>query len=312
MSSSNKILLSKMLELLIYGQYLIRFFYLVLKGVLRKQKIRIPNDDLVIKRRVLLTEDLKAKWDNFYGISNQAKINFTYFSQNLQIIMFHFLERLGVNYCNLLHLEHEALFADGNTNIAVNEIYFLETTLKDIYIFMQDKAIIELESTIKDRNGNRVVAYNDRLYVKKLAKEDIDLIINRKDYKDTKKLHLTKVSKRKTLFINDFDQSVIDAFHFSSGLGLRYGLLSGDMNPIHTIKMISRIFGYKKPFVQGLYVVNLINKTLSERKSKKITHLKVTFSRPIILDEAYILKADNSVFELLDSKSNVIVFGEYY
>ncbi|MBN1410245.1 MAG: hypothetical protein JW969_05320 [Spirochaetales bacterium] len=47
--------------------------------------------------------------------------------------------------------------------------------------------------------------------------------------------------------------------------GLQYGRLTGDGNMVHINDLTAKLFGFRKPFIQGYCTANLVMKHLSQK-----------------------------------------------
>ena len=91
-------------------------------------------------------------------------------------------------------------------------------------------------------------------------------------------------------------------------MGLDYGRISGDMNPVHTCRLGAWLFGLKRPFLQGLALRNLVVRHLAEL-GVSVEHLKLTFASPAYLGQTLLLVVDSGALEVHDAQGRLVAFG---
>ncbi len=65
--------------------------------------------------------------------------------------------------------------------------------------------------------------------------------------------------------------------------GRRYAKVSGDYNPIHLYGWTARLFGFRRPIVQGIYLLSLALSRLEETGSHSCRELSVEYKLPVYL-----------------------------
>ena len=60
-------------------------------------------------------------------------------------------------------------------------------------------------------------------------------------------------------------------------MGMEYGLISGDMNVVHTSWLACKLFGIKKPFIQGLCIANYAIYKLGKREKGDLKNFKIQY-----------------------------------
>lgn len=73
------------------------------------------------------------------------------------------------------------------------------------------------------------------------------------------------------------------AWSLPSDLGRSYAKLSGDYNPIHLHRWLSRWFGFSRPIIHGMYSVARAQASLEVTLNQEIQLLDVGFRRPVVL-----------------------------
>jgi len=97
---------------------------------------------------------------------------------------------------------------------------------------------------------------------------------------------------RETEIVNIPDRVV--KWDLSGNLGKKYGRVSGDKNPIHTSKFLAKIFGFKRPIIQGWYTVSrVLRESLVEYAD--INRIDATFVKPIFLPSKVQMELSNQI-----------------
>lgn len=55
---------------------------------------------------------------------------------------------------------------------------------------------------------------------------------------------------------------VIDTWRLGGDVGRRYGMINGDLNPIHLHPLTSRLFGFKRPIAHALFLMSRVEAAL--------------------------------------------------
>ncbi|KAL6752969.1 hypothetical protein V8C86DRAFT_2737697 [Haematococcus lacustris] len=81
-------------------------------------------------------------------------------------------------------------------------------------------------------------------------------------------------------------QVVVATWQLSSSTGRSYGLLNGDLNPIHLYPATSRLFGFKRPIAHALFLVARAEASLRQQGVQPLSYpvsLTADFKRPTLL-----------------------------
>lgn len=78
----------------------------------------------------------------------------------------------------------------------------------------------------------------------------------------------------------------LDIWQLNESLGRRYAKLSGDYNPIHIHRWLSRWFGFSHPIIHGMYSVARIQADIEKNFQQPVSSMDVLFKRPLDLPNA--------------------------
>jgi acyl dehydratase len=102
--------------------------------------------------------------------------------------------------------------------------------------------------------------------------------------------------------------SVVGAIRVPANMGKRFGQVSGDFNPVHTTQWAARMFGVKRPFLQGLGLRNAMIRQLALH-SRPLVRFSMSFATPAFLDQTLRVVMQGDAFELVDEGGQVVAFG---
>jgi len=108
----------------------------------------------------------------------------------------------------------------------------------------------------------------------------------------------------------------VRTLRFGEDLGRRYGLVSGDVNPIHLHWLTSRTFGFKRPIAHGFclkaMVAHGLVRSLGGGDIARLRRLNIRFKSAIWLPGRASLQADSGGFRVMDPDGNrLYAEGEY-
>ncbi len=112
------------------------------------------------------------------------------------------------------------------------------------------------------------------------------------------------------------DWQTLRTLRFPEDLGRRYGLLSGDVNPIHLHWLTSRTFGFKRPIAHGFchkaMVAHGLVRSLGGGDIARLRRLNIRFKDAVLLPGQASLQADDTGFRVIDPHSGRLHSeGEY-
>lgn len=108
----------------------------------------------------------------------------------------------------------------------------------------------------------------------------------------------------------------VRTLRFGEDLGRRYGLVSGDVNPIHLHWLTSRAFGFKRPIAHGFclkaMVAHGLVRSLGGGDIARLRRLNIRFKSAIWLPGRASLQADSDGFRVMDPDGErLYAEGEY-
>ena len=82
---------------------------------------------------------------------------------------------------------------------------------------------------------------------------------------------------------NDHPLSLQSSFVADSGIGRRYGRVSGDLNPIHLSALSARIFGFRRAIAHGMWTQARALSAMLPRHTIAQAQVQVEFKTPLFL-----------------------------
>ncbi len=91
-------------------------------------------------------------------------------------------------------------------------------------------------------------------------------------------------------------------FDAPTAIGRRYGVVSGDLNPIHLTALSAKLFGFKRAIAHGMWTKARALALLLPQQPVDVATASVEFKRPLLLPgRATLWSSDSGDFELRDS-----------
>ncbi len=94
-------------------------------------------------------------------------------------------------------------------------------------------------------------------------------------------------------------------------MGIQYGKVSGDLNMVHTTAFAAKLFGYRKPFIQGLCTANYVLKHLTGSTNDALGSFDITFARSVFVGEIIHLYYVEDSFEVCRADGKLAAYGRW-
>ncbi len=288
-------------------RHVVLFYFYTLRGLFCRQRLSVPNKQLTYTRKYCFSTTRKLKWFKLYGVSSeQANLRFSYRSPIVVRSFLYLTNKLHINYKNLLHLQYDETCFDP-MGIRPNQTYVIESALTDIIKLRSTMLALRINTTISDKQGKLYLSASNVVFVKGITDEDL-LELNRSAfYGNVEDRSLLKLALKKPKLLANKPET---EFVVPKKMGVRYGLVSGDMNFIHTSKLFAKLLGFKNIFIQGMCTVNYLTCYLLTDPGASLKCLKITFTNPIYEGQTIQLWRDGNQFEITSSEHKLLAYGE--
>ena len=272
------------------------FYYMsALRGVLRPHRLDFREPRYGRDSNFLYRESTRERWYRLYNVPRDVEVPFTVYGYSGSVGMMMILKELGVNFRHLLHLKSEIRV---NSLMKAGESYIIDYALEDAMRIKEDKAAI-INSTRVMRGSELCMEARDHFVVRDVPRKYLGRL--RADesgqFRGITRIPASALADSKSMELLIMENYARD-----------YGNASGDKNIVHTTKFSSKLFGYGRPFIQGLCTANLI---MSRLCAEGFTpgYFSIVFCRPVYLESRVILSYTETGYRLQDEKGRVLCFG---
>jgi CRP-like cAMP-binding protein/acyl dehydratase len=301
-----------------WAAYLRRYYAEALRGVLRPHRLVVADPPPHFEDLFSFSAAERDRWYALFGVDERVPaMPFTYFTTSGTLALMQIVRALGVNFRHLLHLRSEIQLEPGGLVLRPEETYRCSYRLRDIVRLRADRVALVVKTDVHDRGGRLMLSEQDYFIIRNLPQRSVDVLEGPTPFaRRSAAAELPSTTKRVPRLAprhhaegNGAVRSTVLAF--PSDMGVAYGRVSGDMNLVHTTALAARLFGYRRPFVQGLCTANYVMKTLTEAAGSPPARLAIDFCRPVPVGSEMTLYHTDGAFELLDEQSNVAACGSW-
>ncbi len=280
------------------GTFKYNWFYYrsAIKAVLRPHRLNFKRPRYGRDDNFYYRESTWKRWHRLYNVPLKIDVPFTVYSYSAAVGMMAILKELGVNFRHLLHLKSEIKI---HQIMKPNLKYSIHYSFEEAMRIKKDKAAI-IGTTKVSHGGIIYMEVKDHFVIKNVPEK----------YLATLKNDQTNQFKGITRFVQkDMENPIVHELFIKENYARDYGRASGDKNIVHTTKFTSTIFGFGRPFIQGLCTANLIMARLC-MDGFVPEYFSIVFCRPVYLESKVILKYTDKEYYLTDKRGNVLAFGE--
>ncbi|HYX38012.1 MAG TPA: MaoC/PaaZ C-terminal domain-containing protein [Oligoflexus sp.] len=215
------------------------------------------------------------------------------------------VSRLGIDFKTIMHLASEVHFRDICFQFEAERTYHYQARIVDVKPFPgHGRGILEIEVQILDGDEVKLV-HVDRLFFRGVPSAVYEKMVAQK----APEAKYNGMSRRASALASNYESRTL--FHVGRKLGVQYGMLSGDLNPIHTVELVSRLFRHPGSFIQGLCATNLVLSLLKDSCGLDVGRMEAIFASPLFCGQNYYLLVEGSRFEVVDDHNHVKVFGDF-
>lgn len=280
------------------GTFRYNWFYYrsAVKGVLRPHRLEFSQPRYGRDSNFLYRESTRRRWHELYSVPDNIDVPFTVYGYSGAVGMMAVLRELGVNFRHLLHLKSEIAVS---SMMKAGETYVIDYAFEEAVRIKADKAAI-IGKTRVMRNGEIYMEIKDHFVIKEVPEKYLDrLRVN-----DTGEFRgITRIPA------DTLDGALTSELYIMENYARDYGRASGDKNIVHTTKFTSALFGFGKPFIQGLCTANLIMSRLC-MEGYTPGYFSIVFCRPVYLESRVLLSYTENEYRLQDDRGRILCFGK--
>jgi MaoC like domain len=258
--------------------------------------------------RVHITPALRAQWQQLYGtVGAEVPVPYLYNQSVGTLLYTRIFSDLGMNFRHLLHVQHQTTHYLSVPDWVAAADQELHASLRGAWRLGDGKALIATRIAIhrpRDEGGALLGTVNDRFMIRNVPADDLaNLSSGRPMMRSISALRRKDPELDRTV-----EGTRLAAIPLPLDLGIRFGRVSGDRNPVHTTALAARVFGMPRPFLQGLGLRNALVRQLV-LAGYPLTRFQMSFTRPAYLGQTLTLVMQGSEFEVVDEGMRVVTFG---
>jgi hypothetical protein len=290
--------------------YMSKYYATVFRNILGSHRLLTDGRFPTYQSQLRFSREEQKRWFELLGSTEAEKrAPLPYYTQNGTFVLMKAINDIGINFRHLLHLKAEiAIGADGPP-LQPEIDYTMMSRVVDIIHLSKDRVALVWQSRC-EREGQVMMTMKDYFAILNIAPEYIETLKHNERYGMHDATQFVGMRKREAK-LRSAPLSARVTFPLEPDTGRRFGRVSGDMNPVHTTQLAARLFGYDRPFVQGLYVASVVQKVLTGRTTKPLSWFSITFCNPAFLEQTMTLAWLDGEFEVVDERDIVVVYGDY-
>jgi hypothetical protein len=261
----------------------------------RGRALRLPAEPPVYESWFRVGPGQERHWATLFGAQPGACPPFSYHTTCGSILLLHLLADLGLTIGQILHVQSSATYEASVVGAGPRR---LRVRLDQAVPLGPDRAALVLELEVARPDGTPLQIGREVFAVVDLPEEwrpaaersplfrpaSPGLLLRRP-------VHRTGTVRRTAIVV-------------PPDLGVRYGLLSGDLNTHDHDATGGR------PFLQGLCTANLVVAAVAE--DLDLARFSILFARPVFVDQTLELLIHDAGFELRDEGGRLVAFGAFH
>jgi hypothetical protein len=217
---------------------------------------------------------------------------------------------LGLQLRHLLHLQHRVQHPLGAAALAAARQQRLQVGLHRVLRLAEDRALVDLQTEVLDSNGQALALVQDSFLVRGLPAADLQgLPGSRQAMRE-----LLGLRRRQPRLLHVDTPRQVVPLALRADLGRRFGQVSGDRNPVHTSAWGAWLFGFSRPFLQGLGLRSLVVKELAAMDAP-LAQFDICFANPAELGQTLQLCVQGRQWEVVAGlgrpQQQLVAFGSF-
>lgn len=247
--------------------------------------------------------DAAQRWCRVFSIDERAARGapFLYGQAAGTLLYMRLFADLGLNFRHLLHLAHQSTHLEPAHGVAQQ----VTARVSKVALLGASKAVVTVRSDVARADGHPLLHTEDRFVVRGYAPAQLQGLPMDDSLRCTSFQLARQAPRLRDAGVWRLPVPV------AQDLGRRYGQLSGDMNPVHTTPWAARLFGHRRPFLQGLGTRNLVVGHLAAA-GLKLQRLELHLCRPVMCGQILTLAHDGRQIELTDARHTLLACGQFH
>lgn len=258
--------------------------------------------------RVVIPSDFRDKWQALYAHDGVAvPVPFLYNQSVGTLLYYRMFAQLGINLRHLLHVQHQTTHYVPVEEWMAAERQELHATLRGAWRLGDGKALVALRSAIhrqREDGGELLGTSNDRFIIRNVPADDLAVLASGRPL-----MRSVSALRRKTPELDPTAPGTrLATIPLAPDMATRFGRLSGEYSPWHTTPLAAKVFGFKRPFLQGLGLRNALVRQLV-LAGYPLTRFQMSFTTKAYLGQTLRMVMQGEQFELVDEAGLVVSFG---
>lgn len=293
-------------------RYSVWFLAKTIGGLIRRHGLNTTNiSNFEVLEEFNFAKDIEH-WEAFlkseFDILKNTRGLVT-FGWKLQVIhFFRVMDALGFNYKNVLHVSSRVRFLNCDTQAFENSKLQFHAQLTNIFRRSKTSVALQFLHTVQSENSETIYECFDEVAVLGFK----ETFLNEKEragsfagsnFAQIESDSLATPEAKKGERIGQIQ------FAMPEGVGIRFGKVSGDLNPLHTNPFLAKILGHRNAFAQGMLIVNVLVNQLFSYSNQKEFFFK--FIKPMYIGENYCLSIYPEYFSVSAADNHIVCAGEF-
>ncbi|HYX32713.1 MAG TPA: MaoC/PaaZ C-terminal domain-containing protein [Oligoflexus sp.] len=288
-----------------------RYYSRLVFNLFRRQRLSVSSSGYPFAAAFAFPESLKSRWDQLFLVNPRCPKPLQMIYNRLsRDYLFEALGKMQLNFANIMQLGIDVELSQPFTGFVPSQDYHYASSLKEVLHLNHDRALLKFSSIISDEQGEAIVVQRDTMILNNLKKSEIERLDKSAEVQGETSDQYRGLSKQEPeITLDAADWS--GRYFLSSDTGMRYGVVSGDLNPLHTAKIFSKLLGHRGSFVQGAFTANLVLKFLMNDMQLPIKSMSVIFTRPAYAGQMITFVVKGNRFELHCQRHKLLAKGYF-
>ena len=249
---------------------------------------------------------LERRWRALFDVAARARklVPLLTHQSTVTLMVAQLFKDLGIHAKHLLHVQHRTAHHADAASCARSQEQELQCHVKRILRMGEDRVFVEVQTQVRDNRGQLLCQVDDGYVVGGLPPSDLaGLGSDRNLLRE-----LLGLRRRLPHLSISEGEALVSEMPVGNAMGRDYGLLSGDLRPIHCCRLGAWLLGSKRPVLQEMALRHLVVRHLVELGAS-VQRLHVTFAAPVALGQSLLLVVSGREFEVQDAQGRLVAFG---
>lgn len=288
--------------------YQLRYYTAAARSLLCRHRLDVPREPAIYRCELRVSPRLQQQWHDLFKVQPDRPARLTYFTTAGTSLFMRMLADVGINFRHLLHFSSEMHFGpDGPVPAGTGIHQQVSALIRQVSVVGEDRVALVVEHELATPSGHHVQHGRDTFVIGGLTRSATDAL---RAMASPTSLDLYGLSRRPSRLNarHDVERTQVEV---GADAGRRYGLVSGDLNLVHTTRTAARVFGFRGAFLQGLGTANHVLADIARHVPDRLEAFQIVFARPLYLGQTVEIVRDRVSFEVLDQRERVVAYGTY-